>query len=132
VKPIPVDDEALMDLIRVALSEEIDPEAMRLAVAAPVLVGARNALAHLEFDSIFDEDRVLLRDASTLDRSVTWVGEHLTVDVEVLEVSVRQFAGQKTVPTDNFGRFRCKLASGPIQLRIEQENDVFSTPWLTR
>ncbi len=147
---VPPTDDELLDLIRDALAEDVDPEALRLALASPILVGAREDLAHLEYDSLFDEDKVLLRDATTTKhRSVTFVSETLALEIDMLDdghtlvghlvpahgsvdVTVTQFAGQKSIRTDDIGRFRCVLTQGPVQFRFAIEDAPFSTTWITR
>jgi hypothetical protein len=147
---VPPTDDELLDLLRDALAEDVDPEALRLALASPILVGAREELAHLDYDSLFDDDKVLLRDgAATKHRSVTFASEALIVEIDILddghtlvghlvpahssvEVTVTQFADQTTIRTDDIGRFRYVLAPGPVQLRFAIADAPFSTTWITR
>ena len=97
-------------------------------LGAPDLVGLREELANLEYDSLVDDEGLLVRSSDQHWRSASfWFGD-ATLDIEILddertvvglllppepaEVEIRQFDANYLVHTDDSGRFRCVIAPG--------------------
>ena len=117
-------------------------------MATPLLVGARDLLAETDFDSLLDDNAVLMRSNADNQRSASFSRDGLTLDFEILDdgrtlvgqilpaekgrIRLVQFNGDQDLWTDPLGRFRGVIARGPVQLRVESGDAELSTPWLTR
>jgi hypothetical protein len=140
-------DETMLRILREALDEEPPAGAVAVALGAPDLVGLREELADLEYDSLID-DALLVRSSDQHWRSASFSFGDVTLDIEILddertvvglllppepaEVEIRQFDANYLVTTDESGRFRCVIAPGPVQLRIRRQEAEIVTAWLTR
>jgi hypothetical protein len=141
-------DETILRVLREALDEEPPAGAVAVALGAPDLVGLREELANLEYDSLIDDEALLVRSSNQHWRSASFSFGDVTLDIEILddertvvglllppepaEVEIRQFDANYLVNTDDSGRFRCVIAPGPVQLRIRRHEAEIVTAWLTR
>ena len=141
-------DSEFLALVADILNEQPPLEALRLALAAPVLVGAHDALADQDYDSLLEDEAILLRSSADNQRSASFTRDDITVDFEILDdgrtlvgqvmpaaparVELVQLADRRSVDTDRFGTFRVLVGAGPLQLRVQAGTDGLSTPWLTR
>jgi hypothetical protein len=141
-------DQTILRILREALDEEPPAGAVAVALGAPDLVGLREELASLEYDSLTDDDALLVRSSDQHWRSASFSFGDVTLDIEILddertvvglllppepaEVEIRQFDANYLVHTDDSGRFRCVIAPGPVQLRIRRLDAEIVTAWLTR
>jgi hypothetical protein len=141
-------DGTILRILREALDEEPPAGAVAVALGAPELVGLREELASLDYDSLVDDDALLVRASDQRWRSASFSFGDVTLDIEILddertvvglllppepaEVEIRQFDANYVVTTDESGRFSCVIAPGPVQLRIRRHENEIVTAWLTR
>ncbi len=142
------DDDVLLGVLgRVLDATEAPPaDAVEAAYAAVELGGVNEELAELVFDSVRDHDLVQMRAVDAEVRMLSFVNDHITLDVELHadgrtlvgqmspsedgQLQVEQTNGSVTpVDLDRFGRFRVAVEAGPLRLRAVGQ---MVTPWITR
>jgi hypothetical protein len=141
------DDETLQRMVGAVL-DCVDPEPpglRALAYQAMELRGLREGLAALEYDSALESDLVVTRSGEGPARLLSFVNEHLSLDVSLLpdgasivgqiapvdadELTIETGAGARiTVPVDELGRFRAQPGRDTIRLRVVGR---LVTPWIT-
>lgn len=145
--PSMTDDELSAMLASVLDTAEPIPAAAIDAAYAAVEMGALSEeLAVLAFDSSVAGALVEMRSTEAEVRLLSFVNDHLTVDLE-LHGDGRTIVGQLSpvtgqpihvesedgnvveVVTDDFGRFRMTAPTGPIRLRAV---GLLITPWISR
>jgi hypothetical protein len=143
------DDDTLLRELAATLDrfEPVPEVALEAAYAASAMTGLDALLAELVFDSQDEHQLVGVRTgADTSARMLTFVNDHLTLDVE-LHGDGRTIVGQIDPPTeaavtversdgsvtpvdvDQFGRFRVVVASGRMRLHVD---GLLVTPWVDR
>ena len=141
-------DDELLDLLAGVLMDEPSPQAMRVALGAAQLVGIRDELAQRDYDSLLDDEAVLLRSDMANQRAASYTLGAKTLEFENLDdgetllgqvmpplaskVQVVQFGATNETTSDDRGRFRCRIAPGPVQLRVHDGKRGVATAWLTR
>lgn len=122
--------------------EPIPSSALEAAYAAPSIGRLDEELAELVFDSQLAG--TAMRGTETETRLMSFVNDHVTIDVE-LRADGRTVVGQITpvdgdelivevdggddvvTPLDDFGRFRAEVSAWPIRLRLTGRA---LTPWI--
>ena len=148
-RPIGLSDEDLLKLLgeMLDMTEPIPIEAVEAAYAAVDMDLLSEELAALVFDSMSASgELVSMRSVDVETRLLSFVNDHLTVDLE-LHADGRTIVGQLTpattvvlqveteeglvieVDVDDFGRFRVVAPAGPIRIRA---TGLLITPWITR
>ena len=147
-EPIGLSDEDLIRLLGETLdfAEPVPTAAVEAAYAAVDMDLLTEELAALVFDSSSTDQLVSMRATEAETRLLSFVNDHLTVDVE-LHADGRTIVGQLSPPRnvilqveaddghvievdlDDFGRFRVVAPGGPIRLRA---TGLLITPWITR
>ena len=143
----PLDDDTLLRLLREAFDQADPVPADAVAVARTAdPAGLDDELAELVFDSLLDDRPVVLRDSGDEVRSLTFTLAGRTLEVDVTggdlvgtvtpsaptTVEVLQPAAERSVQTDDLGRFRAELGDGPFRLRLATAGTRATTPWVVR
>ncbi len=128
------------------LTEPAPDDAVSAAYAAIEMQSINDELAALVFDSLHDDELVATRAAEAEVRLLSFVNDHMTLDLE-LHADGRTIIGQlapptsdsveietdggerRTVEADAFGRFRVTVDGGSIRFRVVGR---LVTPWITR
>jgi len=142
------DDDRLVAHLAAALdrSEAVPDDAVQAAYAAVELDNLHEELADLVFDSADESALAAMRAVDFETRLLSFVNDHLTLDVELHadgltivgqltpvgpdRLDVERFDGSTVAAdVDEFGRFRAHVPHGPIRLRVVGR---LVTPWITR
>lgn len=142
-------DDALLRLVADALdhTHPVPEDAVEAARAAFGLGSVEADVARLVYDSLRDEPKVLLRAGDERHRALSFEAGSTVVELEVLDdrrtvigqieppqamdVVIESPAERSTVRTDELGRFRAAVPSGPFRICLTATNPSTVTPWIT-
>ena len=147
------EDTALLEELRrvVAAADPVPPEVVAAAKASFTWRTIDAELAELSFDSLLDDDAVLVR-GDEQPRLLTFEASSVTIElVVVAEAGVRRVVGQivpvqpatvevihsggtEHVEADDLGRFRAeRLGPGPMRIRVVPDTGqpVTETEWIS-